>query len=275
MAAASLNVKISWDYIALNIGTIVGATNAGYGKTSLLKFSYIEPSVIVHALCHAGNVASMSASLNTLKVASYSYRLNQECRYYPREPPLAGYPKRRPHLNSPFQNENIICLCPDCDAKTESEEIQGNFLNELCDCDIYTRWICHKCAGEEEEFTRDHYANNTAHEWDEQRWKDGEGKTKMMIDHQHPIMFFCPCGAYVPTDTRPRCTWCKRRHLPETEWSQEFVEVGSKMPIFDSDPCYPPYVGDTTAADIWSDLGRPYPPLQYDGPIWEVPWQRG
>ncbi|EXJ73393.1 uncharacterized protein A1O5_03153 [Cladophialophora psammophila CBS 110553] len=210
-------------------------------------------------------------SARALPCRKCSINVCEECRYYPREPPLAGYPRRRPHLNSPCQNENIICLCPDCDTKTESEEIQGEFLNELCDCDIYTRWICHKCAWEEEYFTRDHYAHNTAHEWDEQRWKDGEDKTKMMVDHQHPIMFFCPCGAYVPTDTRPRCTWCKRRHLPEDEWNQEFVEVGSKMPIFDSDPCYPPYVGDNTAADIWNDLGRPYPPLQYDGPIWEAP----
>lgn len=79
-----------------------------------------------------------------------------------------------------------MCLCTECDAKLESEKIQGKFLNELCDCDIYTRWICHKCVLEERQFTRDHYSNHTAHEWDDRYW-DGKGITKVMGDHQTDI----------------------------------------------------------------------------------------
>ena len=159
-----------------------------------------------------------------------------------------------------------MCFCADCDAKVEAEEVKGRFLNELCDCDIYTRWICHKCVVQERHFTWEHYRNNTAHEWDDgdnrywtARDENRQPKSKVMGDHQHDIMvcnrfprpnktlgdevaleltfghrqFFCPCGAYVPQEARPRCTWCKRRHLPRSEWRREYEEVGSKMPFFD------------------------------------------
>ena len=58
-------------------------------------------------------------------------------------------------------------------------------MNELCDCDIYTRWICYKCVTEERQFTLDYYKNFTGSEWD-----DGEGgprETKIMGDHQQNI----------------------------------------------------------------------------------------
>jgi hypothetical protein len=100
----------------------------------------------------------------------------EECRYYPREPPHSTYPERRPHLNSPWQSENVMCLCPECDERCESE-LAGRFLSELCDCDIYARWICKKCVEEEQKFTSDYYKNHT-------KWEGEDDNTKTMHDHQ-------------------------------------------------------------------------------------------
>jgi hypothetical protein len=126
-------------------------------------------------------------------------QFSQECRYYPREMPQSGYPSRRPHLNSPWQNENVMCLCPPCDAKLEAEKVQGRFLSELCDCDIYTRWICHKCKVDEINFTHEHYAKHTISEHQEEfygfvGWDDEDDeteskpRTKMMGDHHFSIL---------------------------------------------------------------------------------------
>jgi hypothetical protein len=99
----------------------------------------------------------------------------EECRYYPREPPHKGYPTRRPHLNSPWQSENVMCLCTECDVAAENE-LRGQFLNELCDCDIYERWICPKCVKREHQFTREYYKNHTKY--------DEFGDTRQVGDHQ-------------------------------------------------------------------------------------------
>ena len=80
-----------------------------------------------------------------------------------------------------------MCLCTDCDAKLESEEIHGKFLNDLCDCDIYERWICHKCVLKERQFTSDHYKNHTSNEGDD-RYQNGNKKSKVMGDHHCDIM---------------------------------------------------------------------------------------
>jgi hypothetical protein len=48
-----------------------------------------------------------------------------------------------------------MCLCNECDEETESA-LRGQFLNELCDCDVYTRWICLKCVREEQNFSKDY-----------------------------------------------------------------------------------------------------------------------
>ena len=98
----------------------------------------------------------------------------EECRYYPRERPRS--PQRRPHLNGSLESENVMCLCPECDARLE-DELRGNFLNELCDCDLYTRWICSKCVEEEYLFTRSYYDNHTELE-------GNSDATKSLIDHQ-------------------------------------------------------------------------------------------
>ena len=106
----------------------------------------------------------------------------EECRYYPREAPLDGYPERRPHLNSPFSLENVMCLCPQCDAKMQYD-LEGQFLNELCDCDVYTRWICQKSVKEERKFTREYYHEHTIFDpYYDEDWGVA-GRTKEMVDH--------------------------------------------------------------------------------------------
>lgn len=68
-----------------------------------------------------------------------------------------------------------MCLCNNCDTKLE-RELEGWFLNKLCDCDIFTRWIRSKCTKEERTFAQEYYRNHTA--------VDGNDETKIMGDHQ-------------------------------------------------------------------------------------------
>ncbi|KAJ4258068.1 hypothetical protein NW762_008208 [Fusarium torreyae] len=89
----------------------------------------------------------------------------EECRCYPRAAPPNAYPNRRPHLRGSFELDNVMCLCDKCDDVAE-EEVTGKFLNELCDCDIYTRWICVRCEGEERETSRRYFEDCTQMEWD-------------------------------------------------------------------------------------------------------------
>ncbi|KAM5349364.1 hypothetical protein ACJ41O_005869 [Fusarium nematophilum] len=89
----------------------------------------------------------------------------EECRFYRRAAPPASYPDRRPHLTSSHELFNIMCLCPTCDAATE-EQVVGKFLNELCDCDMYTRWICTRCKKEEMAYSRAYFYKHTKMEWD-------------------------------------------------------------------------------------------------------------
>ncbi|KAL6404700.1 hypothetical protein AUP68_11528 [Ilyonectria robusta] len=175
--------------------------------------------------------------------------LCEECRSYPREP--LERPKRRPHLDAAYQLSHIMCLCELCDAAAE-KEVTGKFLNELCDCDIFERWICTRCESKEVKFMIEYFPKHTKMDPDD----DTLLPSKLIPDHQFDRCFWCICGAQVPQSTRARCTWCKRRHLPESEWSKEWDEVGSKMPWVDDDPDYPHWVTD--------ELGKypnPYPEL--------------
>jgi hypothetical protein len=112
----------------------------------------------------------------------------KECRYYPREAPKEQYPQRRPHLNAPWQNVNIMCLCDACDAKVEAKHVEGKFLSELCDCDVYKRWICHRCKVEEQKMCSAHYENHTLTEGSLEK---GYPPTKVMVDHQHDLYVSC------------------------------------------------------------------------------------
>ncbi|RSL74006.1 hypothetical protein CEP53_000566 [Fusarium sp. AF-6] len=74
------------------------------------------------------------------------------------------------------------------------------------------------------------------------------------------VNLWCMCGETIPRDTRMRCTWCKRRHLPEEDWFDEWETIGSKMPWFDDDPDYPHWQTDRNKYPV------PYPKLGYTRP---------
>lgn len=88
----------------------------------------------------------------------------EECRPYPRARP--AYPRRRPRQNAHFLAWCVMFLCETCDAAAE-EEVRGRFLYEGCDCDVYTRWVCRRCKGDEDEFLWDYLARRTKsqHDW--------------------------------------------------------------------------------------------------------------
>lgn len=113
----------------------------------------------------------------------------EECRIRPRAAPSVFSQNRRPHLNSIWQIDNIYCLCPTCDASTE-KELADKFLNELCDCDRYTRWICLKCKKEEDAFTKDYFDKHTLMEWDwDPEWfarDDARASRDVLYDDEPP-----------------------------------------------------------------------------------------
>jgi len=238
------------------------------GKYSLERRSYVwgkERKIWQDEPIEVGLYNTKCDEVGALPCRKCGINICEECRYYQREPSRYRFNGRRPHLNASLQICNVMCLCADCDAKVESEEVQGKFLNELCDCDTHTRWICEKCVDKEYEFTSHYYKNYAAHEWGDQPDNFPED-TKGMADHGHCIEFMCLCGASVPDDARPRCCWCKRKHLPEKEWYNEWNNM-AKMRICKSDPCYPTFPDSA----IYDNPPPPYPRLAYKGPIWKVP----
>ncbi|VUC34802.1 unnamed protein product, partial [Clonostachys rosea] len=216
----------------------------------------------------------------------------EECRYYLRARP--SYQTRRPHVDRARQISNIMCLCPKCDSVVE-EEVKGQFLNELCDCDPWARWICTRCKIEESAFDANYSKNHTLKEfyWDDLGTGDnedpgrrnrkkrttnseGEGESgdsdeqedsdsdpwgrvarpsMTIIDHAFEVAFWCTCGKALEDDNPIRCTWCKRRHLPEDDW---YHDGRDGMPFFDDDPDYPKWTSDSN-----SHYPYPYPKLGY------------
>lgn len=185
----------------------------------------------------------------------------EECRVYPRTLPDDGYDRDwRPHLNSCWFLSRVFCLCPPCDAAMETRLPGQQFLQPgRCDCDIYRRWICRKCARaearEESEYREKH--TKYVEYWDELP------ETKVMGDHQDSVLLFCPCGSAIPEDSVPRCLLCKRRHRPENEWGDEFGELGGNTPPYvDGEGSYPRYSSAYHDSN-WDG----YPRLKYQGPI--------
>ena len=72
------------------------------------------------------------------------FNVCEECSGFPRVGNNSYGPCRRPHLTTTYQNQNIICYCYMCD-----EDVEKTVGSELCDCDRYTRWICHSCHKQE------------------------------------------------------------------------------------------------------------------------------
>ncbi|KAI1475093.1 hypothetical protein F4774DRAFT_398384 [Daldinia eschscholtzii] len=194
---------------------------------------------------------------NALPCLKCGINICEECRAYPRTPPANE--TRRPHFNRTHTADNIMCLCDACDDKLE-EQLKGKFLNELCDCDRYRRWICFKCEKQEYKEAREYRKKHTVLETDDYpRYVQDCDSTKCMVDHQFDVLFYCICGAFVPEEARPRCTWCKRKHRPEEEWGDEWREM-EKIP-FDEEGCYP----------IFDPYATSYVTLAYNGPIYQVP----
>ncbi|KAJ0159733.1 hypothetical protein CTA2_9196 [Colletotrichum tanaceti] len=111
----------------------------------------------------------------------------EECRYYLRASPGELEPDRRPHLRVWGSHclEGILCLCDGCDARTEAE-LAGQFLNELCDCDSYRRWICTRCQKREVTDYCEYKKEHMLMEWDFDYSWDSEvpyPPSKMMKDH--------------------------------------------------------------------------------------------
>lgn len=198
----------------------------------------------------------------------------EECRDYPRVlPDLKQWPNRRPHFRADGRHENVLCMCPPCDAAAEAG-LQGRFLDPgLCDCDRYRRWICRACvdaeAREAAAYLADH--SHVPHDFEE-LLHDSRQRTKEMpggTNGRWPLWLTCPCGAAVPENARFRCTWCMRRHRPEHEWWVELREAKAAVPSYvDDGGCYPMYSPHLYAGDT-------YPALAYDGPIYRNAGRRG
>ncbi|GKU20799.1 unnamed protein product [Fusarium langsethiae] len=70
-----------------------------------------------------------------------------------------------PCIKCGINTTSCVYLCEECDNKTE-EEVIDKFVNQRCDCDIYTRWICVRCEDEERKTTKKYFAERTQMEWD-------------------------------------------------------------------------------------------------------------
>ena len=100
-----------------------------------------------------------------------------ECRCYPRVGDSYG-PCRRPHYSVTYQMYNIIAYCQACD-----EEVANRIGQEFCECDRYTRWICHACDVRERREASWYYENFT--EFDGGGDEEEAARGLMLGDHQH------------------------------------------------------------------------------------------
>lgn len=198
---------------------------------------------------------------NALPFLRCGINVYEECRDYPRVlPDLGQWPDNsRPHLQIQGGYENVMALCPPCDDAME-QRLQCQFLNARCDCDRYSRWICRKCTDAEARdgagYVRDHTS-----EWSVDSASEGSPERKSIRFDNWLLWLDCTCGSIVLSETLLRCTWCKRRHRPESEWGRERWEVRANIPLHaDDGGCYPMYSTDRYSTDT-------YPRLNYQGPI--------
>lgn len=122
---------------------------------------------------------------NALPCLKCGVNICEECRYMDREGLLSGRLSRWPfpeHRSA--QHENYMAFCPSCDDQVEEKVVNERWGSLICDCDLYTRWICTKCHTYEKERER-HYSDTcTKGEWEDGAY-DLELETKTMQDHQH------------------------------------------------------------------------------------------
>ncbi|KAH7160504.1 hypothetical protein B0J13DRAFT_671054 [Dactylonectria estremocensis] len=191
----------------------------------------------------------------------------KECRFYTRAAPPNWSPNRLPHFTSNRELKNIMCLCLSCDAETE-KEVAGEYLNKLCDCDLYIRWVCTGCKEEEDEWAKDYFAQRTETVWYWDARDVGDSETKVINDCGSNRQFWCICGEEVPQDTPPTCAWCKRSHTSDEEWPRHFDDVGYSLPFFDRNPCYPRWIDDS---NDWYPTPYPILGIRQDGELLTEP----
>lgn len=105
--------------------------------------------------------------------------LFKECRYVPRVRDRPFYKsRRRPHLDPAWERHTITCYCHKCDEKVKNTLPVR--LSEVCDCDQYTRWICHSCRMKEER----HSTYKTAQHWEGENGSHGIEEGLWLPDHQ-------------------------------------------------------------------------------------------
>ncbi|KAH8586043.1 hypothetical protein B0O99DRAFT_529451 [Bisporella sp. PMI_857] len=162
---------------------------------------------------------------NALPCHKCGINVCEECRYVPRVRDLPGWKAcRRPHFDPAWESHTVICYCTECDRNVDRE--LPLFLNEYCDCDQYTRWICLPCKEKEDKADVDYYSTRTKGQLE----FEGDLEEGMWLhDHQQLRAFWCPCGVRAPKDTNVRCAWCKRKHNLDT-WKDEDP---SDIPFFD------------------------------------------
>ncbi|KAK4613633.1 hypothetical protein CLAFUW4_08930 [Fulvia fulva] len=160
-------------------------------------------------------------------------------------------------------------------------DLEGRFLSTLCDCDVFTRWICQKCVRAERIFTNEYHRDRTSPEYYDEDWAEA-GPTKEMIDHQFsrwvwsmssftvsvapPYHKRVDHGAPgVSVEIRQKMNGIKsiellaRRCRTSKMWAGPGLSIRPlpNLLIPRWDPRYPPYIGK----------GQPYPKLAYTGPI--------
>jgi len=71
--------------------------------------------------------------------------------------------RERPHLEDSYAIHAIRCYCKICD-----EDVERSLplrLQDFCDCNQYTRWICLKCKTDEEVLDAIYRKTRTKGEW--------------------------------------------------------------------------------------------------------------
>lgn len=126
----------------------------GYGIAARRTFqgevlSYTRDHAVKHTRRPADNLQCDSTRVRPCQKCGTN--VCEECRYFLRVYPRS--PEGRPHLNPAYvSTESLVAMCPECDERTEGQVGRKFPVGsvELCDCDLFDRWICHRCRCEEQ-----------------------------------------------------------------------------------------------------------------------------
>ncbi|KAJ9150228.1 hypothetical protein NKR23_g3714 [Pleurostoma richardsiae] len=171
-------------------------------------------------------------SANTQPCFKCGINTCRECRSYPREMrAMLMFATRLPHLDGRGRVKNVMCLCPTCDGKLHDDLAgpEGGEDEDMCKCDIFSRWICHACVREEYIATKQYESawadvivrNRDDFRYSHNTWAAAHAQTKFIYMKDHRYYYWCPCGRSIPQDMRVRCTLCKKRHCYEGYWPRQ------------------------------------------------------